>query len=36
MNGQRATEAELDKYLVQTEKAEANKMESAGTLRCQR
>ena len=36
MNGQRASEADLDKYLAQTEKAEANKMESTGTLRCQR
>lgn len=36
MGGQRASEVELDKYLTQTEKAEANKMENAGTLRCQR
>lgn len=36
MNGQRATEADLDKYLAKNEQAEANKMESIGTLRCQR
>lgn len=36
MNGQRATEADLDKYLTKNQQAEANKMESAGTLRCKR
>lgn len=36
MNGQRATEADLDKYLAKNERAEASKMESSGALRCQR
>lgn len=36
MSGQRATEADLDKYLAKNEQTEANKMESIGTLRCQR